>query len=198
MQPSTIHTADPSTQDRWLKKYYFSRAAFSIAWVAAVFAVGRYNALAAACLFLIYPLWDAAANVVDARQSGGLRKNVTQTFNAAVSIVTAVGVAVAVGHSMNAALVVFGAWASLSGLLQLATAVRRWKLAGAQWAMILSGLQSALAGAHFIQRGLGAEPRDITVIGPYAAFGAFYFLVSALWLAGANRRARRAAAGLAR
>lgn len=198
MKPPKHRTAASSTQDRWLEQYYFSRAGFSVAWVAAVLATGHTNATAAACLFLVYPLWDAGANVVDARQSGGLRNNLTQTFNAAVSAVTAAGIAVALGHSINAALVVFGAWASLSGLLQLATAVRRWKLVGAQWAMILSGLQSALAGAHFIQRGLGAAPQSITVIAPYAAFGAFYFLVSALWLVVSGRRTVKAAASPAR
>jgi uncharacterized membrane protein HdeD (DUF308 family) len=195
MKPRHLHAVDSPKQARWLKTYYFSRAGFSIAWVAAVFAVGRYDATAAACLFLIYPLWDAGANLVDARQSGGLRNNLTQTLNAAVSLLTTVGVAVALEHSMNAALVVFGAWASLSGLLQLATAARRWNLIGAQWAMILSGLQSALAGAHFISRGLGAEPHGIAVITPYAAFGAFYFLVSALWLVVSGRRTRKAATG---
>lgn len=192
MNSFTGHTSPMIRQDHWLQKYYFSRAAFSIAWVAAASVIGKYNATAAACLFLIYPLWDAAANVMDARRSGGLRINPTQSVNAAVSIVTAVAVALALGHSMNAAVVAFGVWASLSGLLQLATGARRWKLAGAQWAMILSGLQSALAGAHFVQRGLGSEPYDITVIAPYAAFGAFYFLVSALWLVVSGRRAKAA------
>ena len=46
--------------------------------------------------------------------------------------------------------IIFGAWAILSGLLQLGTAVRRWKRFGAQWAMVLSGGQSALAGGFFI------------------------------------------------
>jgi uncharacterized membrane protein HdeD (DUF308 family) len=198
MKPQKIHTVASSTQDRWLKNYYVSRACFSIAWIAAVLAAGHTSATAAACLFLIYPLWDAGANAVDARQSGGLHNNPTQTLNAAVSVVTAAGIAVALGHSMNAALVVFGAWASLSGLLQLATGVRRWKLAGAQWAMILSGLQSALAGAHFVQRGLASAPQGMTVIVPYVAFGAFYFLVSALWLVVSGRRAGKTAASPAR
>lgn len=77
---------------------------------------------------------------------------------------------------------IFGAWAILSGLLQLGTAVRRWKRFGAQWAMVLSGGQSALAGGFFIfQAAMPAVPSIANVAG-YAAVGALYFLVSAVWL----------------
>ena len=81
-----------------------------------------------------------------------------------------------------AVLAVFGVWAILSGLLQLYTGVRRWRSYGAQWAMILSGAQSALAGGFMIGKSLGSMPPSILDIAPYAAFGAFYFLVSAIWL----------------
>jgi hypothetical protein len=49
--------------------------------------------------------------------------------------------------------------------------------------MILSGAQSALAGGFIIARAGGAQVPTISDIVPYAAFGAFYFLVSALSLA---------------
>ena len=71
----------------------------------------------------------------------------------------------------------------LSGLLQLYTGVRRWRHYGAQWAMILSGAQSTLAGGFMISRSLGTAAPTILDIVPYAAFGAFYFLLSAIWLA---------------
>jgi len=48
--------------------------------------------------------------------------------------------------------------------------------------MVLSGAQSALAGGIFIKQALGAPVHGITDVAPYAGFGAFYFLVSALWL----------------
>lgn len=173
--------------NQWLKPYYFSRALFSVVWVAA-FTLGRNDAATSAALLLIYPAWDTAANVVDAKRNGGLTRNTTQALNAAVSAVTAVAVAIALGMSMNAVLVVFGIWAALAGLLQLATAARRWKSHGAQWAMILSGAQSALAGIFFVKQAGGAKVASIADIAPYAAFGAFYFLVSAVWLAVSDMR----------
>jgi uncharacterized membrane protein HdeD (DUF308 family) len=180
--------------NEWLKPYYFSRAAFSVIWVLAAFTVGKSMLGAAAALLLVYPAWDAAANFVDASRHGGLRRNIPQSLNMIASAVTAAGVAIALGISMNAVLGVFGVWAVLSGLFQLATGVRRWKYAGAQWAMILSGAQSALAGAFFVKQATAPAVPSIAVVAPYAAFGAFYFLLSAIWLTVSDMRRRKAAA----
>ncbi|GAS98132.1 transmembrane protein [Mycolicibacterium canariasense] len=177
--------------DAWLKRYYFARAAFSIVWVGAAVSLADAATAVVATLLLIYPAWDAAANVVDARRNGGLRSNPTQAFNTVVSSVTTIAVAVALASSMNDVLRVFGIWASLSGLLQLATAVRRWKSHGAQWPMIISGIQSTAAGVSFVIKAGGPVAPQVDAIAPYAAFGAFYFLISALWLTFTQARRRR-------
>ncbi|HWW56044.1 MAG TPA: DUF308 domain-containing protein [Sphingopyxis sp.] len=179
MQARAVTSPSPST---WLKRYYFARFAVSAAWVALAFTAGKSNPALAAIMLIGYPLWDALANYVDARQSGGLGSNKTQLLNFVVSLLTAVAVAIALGKGMNAVLAVFGVWAIFAGLLQLATALRRWKTAGAQWAMVLSGAQSSLAGIFFVKMAGGTAPVGITDVAPYAAFGAFYFFVSAAWL----------------
>ncbi|KAI0116393.1 hypothetical protein GGR51DRAFT_315836 [Nemania sp. FL0031] len=174
---------DPAiAQERWLKKYYFARAFFSIVWVAAAFTVGSASYVVGAVLLVLYPLWDAAANLVDAQRSGGLANNQTQAINLLVSVVTTGLVLLAVFMGMHWVLGVYGAWAILSGLMQLGSGVRRWRTAGAQWAQILSGAQSSLAGGFFIFQATQPEEPSIKNIAGYAAFGAFYFLVSALWL----------------
>jgi uncharacterized membrane protein HdeD (DUF308 family) len=128
---------------------------------------------------------------MDGKRSGGLARNRSQAFNVAISLAVAGAVAFAL-PDMHRVLAVFGAWAILSGLLQLGAALGRWKSMGAQWAMALSGAQSALAGAFFIhQASAPAMPSIATVIG-YAGFGAFYFLVSALWLNAAAWRGKNA------
>ncbi|WP_064694556.1 DUF308 domain-containing protein [Rhizobium aegyptiacum] len=176
-----------SLQSTWLRSYYFTRAAFSVGWIAAaILLAGQPRAVAS--LLVIYPLWDALANLLDARVNGGLRANPSQTLNVAVSTVTALAVVIAFGTSTYAVLAVFGAWAILSGLLQLYTGVRRWRTEGAQWVMILSGAQSALAGGFMIGRSLGTAIPTILDIVPYAGFGAFYFLLSSIWLAVAAHR----------
>jgi uncharacterized membrane protein HdeD (DUF308 family) len=183
----------PSGASHWLTRYYFIRFAFAALWVAVAFAVARNVPVLAAAMLVGYPAWDAIANVVDARRSGGLRRAKPQLLNVIVSALTAIAVAIALQDSMNDVLVVFGVWAGLSGILQLAAAVGRWRTTGAQWAMILSGAQSALASAFMIRTAHGTAPVGIVDIAPYAAFGAFYFLVSAVALS--LGEARRSAAG---
>jgi uncharacterized membrane protein HdeD (DUF308 family) len=188
--PETQHSTDAT---KWLRSYYTLRGAVSIVWVTAAVTIGATVPAVAATLLLIYPAWDALANVVDAQHYGGVRRNPTQTFNAIVSGLTTVAVAIGLAASMHAVLAVFGVWAALSGLLQLATAVRRWKRSGAQWVMVLSGAQSAAAGAMFLRQSTAPEVPSVADIAFYAAFGAFYFLVSAVWLTVTAARRRRPA-----
>jgi len=180
----------PRGNDQWLKQYYFTRAAFSVLWVAAALTAGRHSFAVAAALLIIYPAWDAIANVIDAARSGGLAANRSQAINVAASSVMTIAVILALTMNMNWVLGAFGLWAIFSGLLQLGTAVRRWRTSGGQWAMILSGGQSSVAGALFIfQAQMPQEPSISTVAG-YAGVGAFYFLVSAIWLTVALSRRR--------
>lgn len=174
-------------QDVWLKQYYFSRAAFSILWITAALTIGQQSSVAAP-LLIIYPLWDAAANYVDALRNGGLAKSRTQALNVGVSLLVTVTIIIALNMSMNWVLGVFGIWAIFSGLLQLGTAIRRWKTIGGQWAMILSGAQSSLAGCVFIAKALTPTVPSIATVVGYAGFGAFYFLVSAIWLTVSKKR----------
>ena len=58
-----------------------------------------------------------------------------------------------------------------------------------------SGAQSAVAGVLFVIRASGADQRSIADVAGYAGVGAFYFLVSAIWLTVAMAR-RRAIAGV--
>jgi uncharacterized membrane protein HdeD (DUF308 family) len=182
LEPIMIHritVPQPAAQDNWLKRYYFARAAFSIVWVAAVFTLAREAGAIGALLLVLYPAWDALANLVDGKRNGGLNANRTQLLNVVVSLAVALGIAASL-PDMHRVLAVFGAWAILSGLLQLSTAVRRWKTTGAQWPMILSGAQSALAGAFFIAQSQQPAMPTIATVAGYAGVGAVYFLVSAV------------------
>lgn len=181
MASNSIDTASGQSSG-WLKGYYFTRFAFSAAWVALAFGVARNAPALAGIMLIVYPAWDALANYVDAQRSGGLGRNPSQLLNFFVSVIAAVAVAIALGRGMHDVLFVFGIWAALSGIFQLATGLRRWKSAGAQWAMILSGAQSVLAGLFMVKGAGGTDAVSITSIAPYAAFGAFYFLVSTIWL----------------
>jgi hypothetical protein len=188
MQTQTSDGAE--RQPASLKSYYFVRFAVAAAWVGLAFAVAAKTPPLAAFLLIAYPAWDALANLFDARRNGGFARNKSQLLNFIVSTVAALAVAVALTKSMSAVIAVFGAWAALAGVLQLATGVRRWKAYGAQWTMVLSGAQSALAGGFFIKMASAAAGLGITTVAPYAAFGAFYFLVAAIWLTVKDARPR--------
>ena len=168
--------------ERSLLRYYALRAGVAALWVGAAFTIGRSSVVARDVLLVAYPAWDALANALDARSHGGLRANRPQAVNVAVSAATSLAMIAALTQSLNAALAVFGAWAVVAGALQLVAGVRRWRSVGSQWAMVLSGAQSALAGLFFVKTALGAAVPGIEAFAPYAAFGAFYFFVSTLAL----------------
>ena len=56
--------------------------------------------------------------------------------------------------------------------------------------MVLSGAQSAVAGGFFVVQAQQPVAAVLPTIAGYAAFGAIYFLVSALWLV-VGKRMRR-------
>lgn len=177
---------------RYLTGYYGIRALFSASWVGLALMAGRTSSPFAILLLLAYPAWDCVANLYDARYNGGLRRNPTQAFNALVSAIVTVAVGIAVMRDYHDVLLVIGLWALLAGLLQLATAVRRWRGASAQWPMILSGAQSMLAGTHFLSKAFNpALPAGVSDIAPYAAFGAFYFALSTISLVIVSTRTAR-------
>jgi uncharacterized membrane protein HdeD (DUF308 family) len=177
----TDTNTNPSSLQRaaWLRKLYFTRAAFSFAWVALAFTVAKGSPVVATALLVVYPAWDALANLWDARMTGGAKANPTQVLNAWMSALVTVAVAVSLGLKLQIILAIFGVWAIVAGLLQLATAIRRRKGDRGQWVMMLSGAQSALAGGFFVAQQGSAAPVVQTFAG-YAAVGAAYFLISAL------------------
>jgi uncharacterized membrane protein HdeD (DUF308 family) len=178
LQPSAA-TPLRRSPPNWLPRYYGARALFSVVWVALAVTAGHARPWAGAALLVAYPLWDCLAGIADAASSGGARANPTQALNAAISAAATLAVAIALGRTLHGAVGVIGVWAVLSGLLQLATGLRRWRSATGQWPQLLSGAQSCLGGAVFVARALGPAPVGVTDIAPYAAFGALYFAISA-------------------
>jgi uncharacterized membrane protein HdeD (DUF308 family) len=161
-----------------LRKLYLFRAGFSILWVILVLAFAKTNTTIAAVLFIIYPAWDAIATYFDIKANPPAADKTPQYVNAVISIVTTIGVILALQKGIPEALIVFGVWAILTGLIQLILGLRRRKLLGDQWPMIISGGQSMLAGGSFIAMA-HAPNQGITTLAGYAAFGAFYFLLTA-------------------
>ncbi|TXL85426.1 hypothetical protein [Streptomyces sp. IB2014 016-6] len=168
-----------------LRRLYVVRFVFAAAWAALLLASGSELTLGAQLLLFVYPAFDVAAAVVDARsaRTDGPVKGLYA--NIAVSSLAAIGIAVAGTSGVADVLRVWGAWAVLSGLVQLLVGVGR-RAMGGQWAMIASGGISVLAGASFI-RGASQDAPSLSGLAGYAALGGIFFLVSALRLSRATR-----------
>lgn len=166
----------------YLRKLYFVRTAFQVIWAGTVIATAMTHPAVAAVLLILYPLWDVACTVYDLRTSALDGKTRTsQTINAVLGTAATAGIALTTFSHPAYAIGIFGAWACGAGLLQLTVGLLRRKETGGQWAMILSGLQSTLAGIAQAVGGLhGTVHADR--LGIYAIFGAFYFLIGGILL----------------
>jgi len=179
---SNFSVSSPAVETaRSLRKLYFLRAGFSIVWVILVITLAKTNTAIATALFITYPAWDVIATYFDIQANPPAVNKTPQYVNAAISIATTVGVILALQKGISQALIVFGTWAILAGLIQLILGLRRRKQLGGQWPMIISGGQSMLAGGAFIAMA-HAPNQGITTLVGYAAFGAFYFLLAAFRL----------------
>lgn len=184
----------PGSTARSLRTLYFVRAAFSVVWVSLVFVLASTVTTATKpsaigiVLLTIYPLWDAAATILDVRASPTATTHLPQYITIAAGVVAAVGVLISSLTSLTPALIVFGAWAFVSGGFQLVLALRRRRPVGGQWPMIISGGLSVLAGISFVVTS-GAPKTGLDTLAGYSAFGAFWYLVGAILLIRAARRA---------
>lgn len=164
-----------------LRTLYYLRSAFSVIWAVLISIFTKNNASVAIGLLILYPAWDVVGTLIDIKVSDNVENSKTQYFNAIISAITTIAVAIALQNGVPEALIVFGAWAILTGLIQLIMAVRRNKKVAGQWPMIISGGQSMIGGSSFII--LAHMPTmGIASLAGYAAFGAFYYLLSAIRL----------------
>jgi uncharacterized membrane protein HdeD (DUF308 family) len=170
---------------------YFLRTTFSVLWIILLSVSLKTNPQVASFLFIIYPAWDVFATFLDIRANPRHVTKTPQYVNAVIGIITTIGVALALQKGVPEALIVFGIWAVVAGLIQLILGLRRRRQLGGQWAMILSGGQSMLAGGSFILLAHSPTMGINSLVG-YSAFGAFYFLITALRLTKTVRMAKLA------
>ena len=177
-QPNAVVNGQAVETATSLRKLYFIRAAFSVTWVILIALFAKTSMSIASVLLIIYPAWDVAGTFLDIRANRYSPSKIPQYVNAVISGITTIAVGIALQKGVPETLIVFGAWAIGTGLIQLILGLRRRKLLGGQWPMIISGGQSILGGTSFIL--LAHDPtKGITSLAGYAAFGAFYYLLAA-------------------
>jgi uncharacterized membrane protein HdeD (DUF308 family) len=182
-KPNSHRTSSPLDQRRRIAN---ARAVLALAWAAAVIiAVGgdvpstaSDLAVGVAALLASYPLIDVFASIAGARYEGASR-NVLRV-NAAVSTAAVVAISVTgFGSDAGATLTSFGAWAAISGAIQLGVAIHERRSRGGQLPMIVSGGLSTIAGLGFIAQS-GGNDAHLTYIAGYMALGALLYFFSAL------------------
>lgn len=178
-----------STVASALRRLYFLRAGFAVLWAIALATSGPALTGLTVTLLVLYPAFDLAAAVWDFRSSRAVRPAPALYINMGLSLVTAIGLAIAASSGAPAVTIVWGVWAITAGAVQLILAISRLRVGG-QWAMILSGGISVLAGAGFVMQGLGSNG-SLTNLAGYAVLGGIFFLVSALRLGRAAKGENR-------
>ncbi|MGW7682827.1 hypothetical protein ACWGID_18970 [Kribbella sp. NPDC054772] len=191
MSASTQATAvaETTANTTALRNLYFVRFGFAIVWAILVMAIAKSINPGAVALIVIYPLFDVAAAISDYRSSGSSRPKAPLYVNIALSLLTTIGLAVAVASGIPNVLRVWGVWAITAGIVQLIVAILRWRLGG-QLAMVLSGGISVLAGTAFFAMAGGSNPA-LSGVGGYAILGGIFFLISAIRLHGVIRKAAK-------
>jgi len=176
----TARIAAPDVVPPVLRRLYFARFGFAIIWAALFAATSSPFGTAALVLVVLYPVFDVAAAAVDARSASSIRRSTPALYiNMAVSAVAAVALAVVGTGDVGDVLVVWGAWAIASGLVQLAVGLQRRSQSG-QYPVIVSGALSVVAGTSFLVSAGSAT--SLGSIAGYAVLGGVFFLVSALRL----------------
>jgi hypothetical protein len=173
----------------WARSFrvlYFFRAGFSVEWVALVSALassaepGGTPGVLAGILLVCYPVSDAVATVYDLRANRTVRARWPQQVNLVADVAAAGGILITLLASLAAAITVFGIWAIVSGAIMAVLAVRRRRVLGGQWLMIISGAGSVFAGITFI--GWTGNPgTGLNVLAQYSAGGALWYLLAGLW-----------------
>jgi len=183
---SRVLTADANIA-RSLRNLYYVRAAFNIIWVTLVSIFSKSSPELIPVFLIIYPIWDVLGTLADININRGTGSLMPQYVNLAIGIAAGIAVAITVQNSISSALIVFGIWAVLAGVIQLVTGIRRQKQIGGQWPIIISGGQSTIGGLSII---LFANDVafGLTNLAGYSSFGAFYFILGAISM---GRRMRK-------
>ncbi|MFJ6674758.1 hypothetical protein ACIQMJ_26975 [Actinosynnema sp. NPDC091369] len=180
----TTSTGTAATAAPALRRLYFVRFGFALVWAGLLATSASEPGPLSVTLLVLYPLFDVAAALVDVRSSRNSAQGSAPTpglyVNIAVSGLATAGLAVAAASGIPAVLRVWGVWAVASGLTQLAVGVSRRALGG-QWAMILSGAVSTIAGTTFVLHAAQPDAALLDLAG-YATLGGVFFLVSAVRL----------------
>jgi uncharacterized membrane protein HdeD (DUF308 family) len=176
-----------------LRVLYLTRVAFVGAWVLLADTLASSSQddntarILVGVLLVAYPVSDVAATIFEIRANRSMTM-LPHYANFAAGVLATSGLLITGFTSVPAAMSIFGVWAILSGVAQIVVgAIRRQTFRG-QWPMIISGIGS-LGGAGYIGWS-GTAGSALGLLAEYAEGGAFFYLLTSLWLFLAPRQRR--------
>ncbi|MGP4013476.1 DUF308 domain-containing protein [Streptomyces sp. 4N124] len=179
-QTSTPVQPAAATDERSsLLRLYLGRGVLALAWALAFAGAHEDVDAVAITLLVVYPLIDAVSSLIDYRAlADGSERRVT-AFNGVLSTLAAIAVGVAGAGGVAPVLHVFGAWAVISGVAQVAVGLkRRGPELGKQWPMLIAGGLSFLVGISYNIQAAGSDP-SLDVLSVYATGGGVFFVAQA-------------------
>ncbi len=169
-------------------RIYLVRGIVAIGWAVAIHSFGGTTLTPALITLLVgYPLIDVVASLLDVREMAETRARKLQVFNAALSTLAAIGLGVGAIAGIGTVLFIFGLWAVVSGVAQFIVAIRRRHELGFQWASLLAGGLSVIAGLSYLPSALGEAP-SLSMLVLYASVGGAWFVLQAITLVVRSRR----------
>ncbi|WP_434447338.1 hypothetical protein [Lentzea sp. E54] len=147
-----------------LRRLYLVRSAFAVLRAGLLFVAGARPGPLGTTPLVAYPLFDVAAEIADLRVSRTTDSAFGLRLNIAMSLFAALGLGLAGSSGVHAVLLVWGAWAVVAGLVQVAVAIARRALGG-QRPMILSGVISVPVGTYFNVGAFAPDPSLSNVAG---------------------------------
>jgi uncharacterized membrane protein HdeD (DUF308 family) len=176
-----------------LRVLYLTRVAFVGAWVLLADTLASSSQddntarILVGVLLVAYPVSDVAATIFEIRANRSMTM-LPHYANFAAGVLATSGLLITGFTSVPAAMSIFGVWAILSGVAQILVGVIRRQTFRGQWPMIISGIGS-LGGAGYIGWS-GTAGSALGLLAEYAEGGAFFYLLTSLWLFLAPRQRR--------
>lgn len=98
--PAILSAAHPHREGHPLRNLYYVRFVFALVWAILLVLTAHTINPFAVVLLIIYPVFDVAAAVIDFRSSSSRRTRAPLYINMVLSLLTAIGLAAAVGSGI--------------------------------------------------------------------------------------------------
>ncbi|HEY0451125.1 HdeD family acid-resistance protein [Actinophytocola sp.] len=165
------------------------RGAFAVVFGVLALIWPAATALVLALLFGVYALFNGVGNIVAAVRGDVVVPRWLVVVSGVASIVAGVIALVWPDITVLVLTLVVGAWALVTGVMEIAAAVRLRKVLDRRWPLVVTGVVSVIAGVLLLWHPIAGALGIAIVVGSYAVVYGVLLVSVAIWL---RREVRRA------